>query len=136
MAVVNTFRGHNNIMYSSSTSLTHWLISVMNKKQRTRLSELIKEIRGDDSLRKLARELGVSAVAVCSWENCDSVPAFDSLDAIAKKRGWTIYELLSYLREEDMSPNTDKIFQDAMTLTAKDKIRLASLLLASNDVQA
>lgn len=123
-------------MYIRNTSLTHWLISVMNKKQRTRLSELIKEIRGDDSLRKLARELGVSAVAVCSWENCDSVPAFDSLDAIAKKRGWTIYELLSYLREEDMSPNTDKIFQDAMTLTAKDKIRLASLLLASNDVQA
>jgi transcriptional regulator with XRE-family HTH domain len=56
----------------------------MNKEQRQRLSELIREIRGERSLRELARELEVSAVSVNSWEKGDSVPGIESLDAIAQ----------------------------------------------------
>ena len=108
----------------------------MNKEQRQRLSELIREIRGERSLRELARELEVSAVSVNSWEKGDSVPGIESLDAIAHAKGWTIYKLLAYLRGDNLSPSTDEIFAQAMELSPKEKIRLASLLLSSPDVQS
>jgi transcriptional regulator with XRE-family HTH domain len=112
------------------------LSSEMNKEQREKLGALVREIRGDRSTRALAREMEVSAIAISSWEHGDSVPALESLEKIAKAKGWTIYQLLAYLRDEELNPTTEQVIEQAMNLPSKDKIRLASLLLASDDVQS
>jgi transcriptional regulator with XRE-family HTH domain len=108
----------------------------MDKEQRERLAKLIKEIRGDRTMRAVARDMGVSAVAITSWEHGDSVPAYDSFEKIAEAKGWTIYQLLAYLRGEELEPSSEKIMEQAMNLPTRDKIRLASLLLSAKDVQS
>lgn len=101
----------------------------MKEQEREKLADIIKELRGDRSLRALARELKVSAVAVNSWENCDSVPSVESLDKIAKARGWSLYQLLSYIREENIDPTPSQIIEQAQKLPNSEKLKLATLLL-------
>ena len=44
--------------------IAHFITLTMDEQQLLRWSKLIREVRGDKSLRKISRELKVSPVAV------------------------------------------------------------------------
>ena len=122
--------------YNKKTVTSSYLQITMNDKELQRWAKLIKEIRGEQSLRAVARQLKVSPVAISSWEHGDSVPTVDSLDKVAKLQGWDIYELLRYLRDEPFAPDIDEVFKLAIALPTHEKLKLATMLLTSDDIQA
>lgn len=115
--------------------IAHFITLTMDEQQLLRWSKLIREVRGDKSLRKISRELKVSPVAVSSWEHGDSIPTVESLEKVARLKGWDIYQLLRYLRNEEPAPSIDEAIKLAMQLPTYEKLRLATLLLTSEDVQ-
>jgi transcriptional regulator with XRE-family HTH domain len=104
------------------------------EEQRERLSRLILEMRGDQSLRQFARCLKCSQVAVTSWEHGDSFPDLPSLEKIANFKGWTLYELLAYLRDDDLHQckSVDDWITYAMDWDREDRIKAASALLSAH----
>ena len=64
---------------------------------KQRLAELVKELRGKATQRKFAKMLGTSYTAVQDWEKQIRLPKDINLERIAKLKGWTQRELLSYL---------------------------------------
>jgi len=104
----------------------------MDNIQRERLADLIRLLRGQESLRSFSRRLGVSYVTVSSWEHCDAVPEYKYLERIADLRGWNIYELLSYLRDEPIPlqvRNPEDLLKIASGFSKYDRINVARELL-------
>ncbi len=101
-------------------------------KKRERLSQVVKDLKGRKSLRKLARELKVSAVTIYSWENKDTIPSLESLEKIADLKGWTIYQLLAFLRDESLEEvaTFENVAKKARKLSDSDKLKLASEMLS------
>ncbi len=66
-------------------------------ERRRRLSGFIKELRGDISLRELARRLDVSVGTVEAWEKGRSLPDLDNLYRLASYAGMTPDSLLLFL---------------------------------------
>jgi phage repressor protein C with HTH and peptisase S24 domain len=65
---------------------------------KQRLSEALKEMRGDRSQRAFAEVLGVGAAAVQQWERAKGGdPSYDSIQKIAKLRDEHPDEFIAYL---------------------------------------
>ena len=82
------------------------IVVVMKVEERQRLSALLKELRGDTSIRAFCsgnRDIHYSAWR--QWEACDSVPGYENLEKVATLRGWTMDQLLAYLRTGDETEN-------------------------------
>ena len=60
-----------------------WYESLMNAEYRQRLSDAVRRARGDRTMRRFAKDLGVSYPAVRSWEEGESLPGLENLEAIA-----------------------------------------------------
>lgn len=71
---------------------------VMDADIRQRLSDVIKQARGNMSQRQFAKRLGVSFATIRSWEECESMPGTKNLEAIAALLGQSLEEFLHYLR--------------------------------------
>lgn len=112
--------------------LYDWLMDV---NYRQRLSEAVKRARGDRSQRRFAKDLGVSYPAVRSWEEGESLPGLENLEAIAGTLGMTLEAFLAYLRDEaveDVKPRI-KVAEDLLSLVdhlpKSEVTRLAHLLV-------
>ena len=68
----------------------------MNPKAK-RLATFIQELRGSQSQRQLAKQLGVSQGSVNLWESGQSLPDTENLDKLAALRGWSLSDLQAYL---------------------------------------
>lgn len=68
----------------------------MNPKAK-RLATFIQELRGSQSQRQLAKQLGVSQGSVNLWESGQSFPDTENLDKLAALRGWSLSDLQAYL---------------------------------------
>lgn len=73
----------------------------MNPKAK-RLATFIQELRGSQSQRQLAKQLGVSQGSVNLWESGQSLPDTENLDKLAALRGWSLSDLQSYLVKGDL----------------------------------
>ncbi len=73
----------------------------MNPKAK-RLATFIQELRGSQSQRQLAKQLGVSQGSVNLWESGQSSPDTENLDKLAALRGWSLSDLQSYLVKGDL----------------------------------
>lgn len=62
-----------------------------------RLATFIQELRGSQSQRQLAKQLGVSQGSVNLWESGQSLPDTENLDKLAALRGWSLSDLQAYL---------------------------------------
>lgn len=105
----------------------------MTDEVRLRLSEILKTAQGDRSVRKFAKEFGVSHVTLGNWIDCSAFPERESLEKIAGILGRSLDDLLTDLRGdlvEDISP---KKAEDLLPLTNNlsdtEAFRLAILLL-------
>lgn len=80
----------------------------MNITARERLAKIVKEIRGTQSQRGFAKQLGVTGTAVKSWEDMESVPSTKNLKHIALLAGFdSVDGLLSYLNGKPSDKPTD-----------------------------
>jgi transcriptional regulator with XRE-family HTH domain len=100
----------------------------MNLESRQKLSKLLFALRGSKSRRGFARDLGVSATAIISWEKADNEPDVEHLTQIAKLAGYTLDELMNHL--EGTSPKkSDKIpFARILTETSRLSVKEAAQL--------
>jgi transcriptional regulator with XRE-family HTH domain len=73
----------------------------MNPKAK-RLTTFIQELRGSQSQRQLAKQLGVSQGSVNLWESGQSLPDTENLDKLAALRGWSLSDLQAYLVKGDL----------------------------------
>jgi transcriptional regulator with XRE-family HTH domain len=107
----------------------------MDPEYRQRLSEAVRKARGDRSQRKFAKDLRVSYPAVRSWEEGESLPGLENLEAIAGALGVSLEEFLAYLRNEELEAATPKpkIADDLLPLVNRlpleEKRRLVHLLV-------
>jgi transcriptional regulator with XRE-family HTH domain len=79
----------------------------VNDESRKKLSEIIKQARGDMSQRAFCKLLGVSATAVQMWEKGTKVPDTENLSRIAVHAGYTLEELLSCLEGKPIKEASD-----------------------------
>jgi transcriptional regulator with XRE-family HTH domain len=82
-------------MYSMPDTM--FVVSGDSESVRSRLAELIRDLRGDSSQREFARLLGISYTTIQDWEKQIRLPSSKNLQRIAQLKGCTQTELLSYL---------------------------------------
>lgn len=107
---------------------------LMNDSEvRLRLSEILKQLQGERSARKFAKDLKVSHVTLMSWVNCEAFPKREKLEDIANYRGQTLDDLLADLRGDRVADVLPKRAEDllplANNLSDAEAFRLATLLL-------
>lgn len=104
----------------------------MDYREREKIAELIKELRGDSSLRDYAKVLGVNYTTVRSWENGDTFPQLEYLEKIAHQLDWSLPKLYYYLKGE--KPAFDQVRELAFLLSQGDRFKLSRDLLDSLSV--
>lgn len=82
------------------------MVATMNVQERERFSALLRGLRGDSSMRSYCASIGIHYAAWRQWEACESVPVYENLEKVANVKGWTMDQLLAYLRtgDENESP--------------------------------
>ncbi|MFG6107153.1 helix-turn-helix transcriptional regulator [Leptothoe sp. EHU-05/26/07-4] len=74
-----------------------------------RLSEVVHEIRGDQSQRQFARKMQVSQSTVQQWENGRNVPSLENLEKIARLKGMLVEDFIAYLYGRSHGPTRTDI---------------------------
>jgi len=100
----------------------------MNLESRQKLSNLLFTLRGEKSRRGFAREIGVTATAVISWEKCDNEPDVEHLSKIAKLSGYTVDELIAHLEGRAIKKSESIPFARLLTEASKLSINEAAQL--------
>lgn len=67
-----------------------------------RLATFIQELRGSQSQRQLAKQLGVSQGSVNLWESGQSWPETENLEKLAELKGWELQDLQTYLTKGEL----------------------------------
>lgn len=75
-----------------------------------RLTTFIQELRGSQSQRQLAKQLGVSQGSVNLWESGHSWPETENLEKLAALKGWSLQDLQTYLVRGEL-PNPEPLEQ-------------------------
>jgi len=104
----------------------------MTPKEALRLKELLQEIRGDQSIRGFAKEVGIGYAAWTAWEARSATPTFENLELIAKILGWNVVQLIAYLKtgQKDNPPySVEDLLKYGKTLSLEDRQLLAKRLL-------
>lgn len=100
-----------------------------------RLSLLLKEIRGDSSIRAFCLANKIHRAAWQTWEAGESVPMTENLQKIAALKGWKIEELIAYLKTGDITKpayTPEELLKYAKTLPFEERVDLARQLLAES----
>jgi transcriptional regulator with XRE-family HTH domain len=95
----------------------------MSLETRQKLSELIKSLVAKrKSRREFARQIGVSASAVISWEEMTSFPDMENLKKIAKEFGCTLSELQEMLegKQSNQQGTVEHVIYEIQQLSQKD----------------
>jgi hypothetical protein len=104
----------------------------MTDEVRLKLSEILKTAQGDRSVRKFAKELGVSHVTLGTWIDCSAFPERESLEKIAGVVGRSLEDLLAGIRGDLVADISPKKAEDLLPLTNNlsdtEAFRLATLL--------
>lgn len=77
------------------------MVVAMNEKERERFTILLREMRGDNSIRGFCSNGPIHYAAWRQWEAGQSVPGYENLEKVAAMRGWSMDQLLAYLRTGD-----------------------------------
>lgn len=80
-----------------------------------RLATFIQELRGSQSQRQLAKQLGVSQGSVNLWESGHSWPETENLEKLAALKGWSLQDLQTYLVKGEL-PTPEPLEQILNTL--------------------
>lgn len=104
----------------------------MTDDVRSRLTNILKQAQGDRSIRKFAKDLGMSHVTVGEWISGTAFPERESLEKIAATLGLSLDDLLADLRGDRLANHPEKaedLLPLANNLSDSEAFRLATLLL-------
>lgn len=116
-----------------------FLTCQMNYQERKKLGQLIQELRIESGLSQRAfasQNLDCSYAALRSWEEGESVPGIENLERIAKLKGWSIPQILDYVRGNESKPTLEVLLEQATHLTDEERLQLAQSLLGSVSLQS
>lgn len=111
-----------------------FLTCQMDYQERKKLGQLIKELRIESKLSQrsfASKYLDCSYAALRSWEEGESVPGIENLERIAKLKGWSIAQILDYVRGQESKPTLELLLEQANHLTNEERLQLAQSLLSS-----
>jgi transcriptional regulator with XRE-family HTH domain len=98
-------------------------ITEMSLEARQKLSTIIKSLVAKyKSRRSFARQIGVSASAVISWEEMTSFPDMENLKKIAKEFGCSLSELQEMIEGTQSSKQTtvERVIYEIQQLSSRD----------------
>lgn len=105
---------------------------IMNKEERERLSNFLKNLRGEESQRNFSRTINCSYTALRSWENAECVPGYEALLKISECANINIYQLLAIIRDEDISKNEKTLNNlkiEIEGLNREEKLEIARFIM-------
>lgn len=102
-------------------------LEFMNKRHKEELAKLLKNMRGDYSYRDFQQKIGINYASLRAWEKQESFPTLESLEIIAKAKGWTVIRLLQYLGFEISSAQIKEFV--LANFDRDERIKLARELL-------
>ena len=104
----------------------------MSKEEALRLKELLKQTRGDLSIRAFCEDTDIHWSAWRAWEACDSSPTRENLEKICALVGWTLDQMSAYLRtgnKENPPYSASDLLEYGKALPLEERINLARQLL-------
>lgn len=104
----------------------------MDFETRQRLAESVRRARGEQSQRQFAKSLGVSFPAVRSWEEGESIPGLENMEAIAAALGMPLELFLAEVRGVDVAksePNAEAALRFISSLPKAELIKLMHRLI-------
>ena len=95
------------------------------------LAILLKELRGERSLREFADTIGATHVSLSSWESGKGEPRMRVLSKIAALKGWTLDELMVYLEGEPRpkEPRIPQLLAEVRSLPFEEAVQVAKVAL-------
>ena len=111
----------------------HLSVLPVNLESREKLVQIVKKARGSMSQRAFSKLLGVSATAVQLWEKGETIPDTDNLRQIAEYAGYSLEDLLLYLRGKPIGEPVDQLDQTLKWLETAPVSDLVVLLHAVAD---
>jgi transcriptional regulator with XRE-family HTH domain len=100
-------------------SLDELLGDSVDEEALKRLSDAVRECRGERSQRDFAADIGVAQTTVLGWEAARNAPSLDNLEKIARLRGELIESFIAYLYGRDPGESLDLLSQ--VKATSKEK---------------
>lgn len=97
--------------------------------ERDRIANIVKDLRGDMTLREMGKLLGVSATTVRAWEQGESVPMMDQLEAIAIKKGCSFPYL--YYSIKGTKPTVKEVESLVLLLPELDRYKVFGSVIQS-----
>lgn len=108
------------------------MVTIMDVIERGRFSALLKRLRGDRSMRSYCADVGIHYAAWRQWEAGESVPGYENLEKVAALEGWSLNQLLAYIRtgDKDESPlDLEAFVSYVQGLSSEEKMSLVRRLL-------
>lgn len=93
------------------------------------LATLLRELRGEGSLREFADVIGATHVSLRLWESGKGEPRLRVLGKIAAQRGWTLDELMIYLEGEPLpkEPRMPQLLAEVRSLPLEAVAQVAAV---------
>lgn len=110
---------------------------MVDENDRARLARFLRESRGRDSQRTIAKKMGLSPTTIQNWESGASFPTLESLEFIADFFDVPLSKVVAYFKNE-ASTAENRIFEKAeellpsvKTLSSQEQKKLIKLMLDS-----
>ena len=92
--------------------------------QLDRLSEMVKQLRGDLSQKAVAERLGIGQSAVSNWEAGSSMPRLDQIESLAREGGILPEQFVARLYgRECLSEEIKDPIEKILDMPAADRIQ-------------
>lgn len=101
------------------------------------LAILLKEVRGERSLREFAELIGATHVSLRAWESGKGEPRMRVLGKIAQMKGWTLDQMESYLEGGQMpsEPQVQQLLAQIRSLPFSEAAQVAQVALETMSVK-
>lgn len=96
---------------------------------RERMAVIVRELRGDMTLRQMGKILGVSATTIRAWEHSEATPMIDQLEMIAQKKSWSLPYL--YYQIKGTKPTVEDCERLIMLLNEEERFLLYGSVVKS-----
>ena len=95
------------------------------------LAILLKELRGERSLREFAELIGATHVSLRTWEAGKGEPRMRVLGRIAAFKSWTLDELMLHLEGEPLpkGPRIPQLLAEVRSLPFEEAVQVAQAAL-------
>lgn len=102
-----------------------------HEPRKQRLSDLLREMQGEISLRAFARKMRINYASLSAYMHGDSYPETQNLEKIARAKSWTLEELKAYLEDRQLEPTKpiEEVLREVRTMSAEDATKVAEVAL-------